>query len=222
MDGWIKLHRKLLDSNVWRISTNEQKVILITLLLMANHSDKEWIWQGKKFTCKPGQFVTSLQSIADLSGDSITIKNVRTALTRFEQCGFLANESAKTGRLITIVNWSIYQCSDDKSGKETGKGVAKKLANKPAKLKGHEKPVKQILFNKNKSKDGKETGKETGTYQEVLISFKKDISTEQEKNSISAFSLMETQNEFEKEESSAHECATDDDGYFIPQRGVHY
>ena len=45
--GFIALHRKLLDSSIWQVTTVEQKVILITLLLMANHSEKKWYWQGK-------------------------------------------------------------------------------------------------------------------------------------------------------------------------------
>jgi hypothetical protein len=53
--GWIKLYRQLLNKAIWQCSTMEQKVILITLLLMANHEEKEWEWQGEKFKCKPGQ-----------------------------------------------------------------------------------------------------------------------------------------------------------------------
>ena len=87
----------------------EQKVVLITILLLANHEENEWEFAGRKFACKPGQFVTSLSSIADACGKGISIQNVRTSLNRFEKLGFLTNKSTKTGRLITIVNWGIYQ-----------------------------------------------------------------------------------------------------------------
>lgn len=123
--GWIKLYRCLLDKPIWKQATLEQKVILVTLLLMANHAEEEWWWNGQKYKCKPGQFVTSLKSIADKAGKEITVKNVRTALNRFETFGFLANQSAKTGRLITIENWASYQANDSEGGKEGGKGVAK-------------------------------------------------------------------------------------------------
>ncbi len=92
----------------------EQKVILITLLLMANHEEKEWEWQGEKFKCKPGQFITSLKSIAEKAGPGISLQNVRTALSKFEKYEFLTNQSTKTGRLITIVNWELYQSQDSK------------------------------------------------------------------------------------------------------------
>ncbi|MFS1351445.1 hypothetical protein ACLZX5_14425 [Enterococcus faecium] len=38
--GWIKIYRQLLEKPIWQESTPEQKVILITLLSMANHEKK--------------------------------------------------------------------------------------------------------------------------------------------------------------------------------------
>lgn len=111
MEGWIKLHRKLQEKALWQCTTPEQKVILITILLNANHEVNEWEWQGKRFTCEPGQMVTSLASLAEKCGKGITVQNVRTALEKFEKYGFLTNQSTKTGRLITVVNWAFYQDS---------------------------------------------------------------------------------------------------------------
>lgn len=107
--GFIALHRKLLDSSIWQVTTVEQKVILITLLLMANHSEKKWYWQGEEFICQPGQFITSLPNIVKACGNGLTVQNVRTALKKFENMNFLTDQSTKTGRLITIVNWQVYQ-----------------------------------------------------------------------------------------------------------------
>lgn len=109
MQGWIKLHRELTEKAIWTESTPQQKVILITLLTLANHKQKEWEWQGQKYKAKPGQFVTSLPKIAEKSGAGVTIQNVRTALKRFEKYEFLTDESTVKNRLITIVNWGIYQ-----------------------------------------------------------------------------------------------------------------
>ena len=122
--GWIVLHRKLLDKPIWFESTAEQKVILITLLLMANHAEKEWEWQGQKYVAKPGQFVTSLPKIVEACGNGISIKNVRTALKRFEKYGFLADKSTNKNRLITINNWAFYQDKPDEHGRQTGSQVA--------------------------------------------------------------------------------------------------
>lgn len=137
--GWIKIHRELLDKPIWQLSTPEQKVILITLLLLANHKEKKWEWKGTQFQCQPGQFVTSLEKIVEKAGIDISIRNVRTAITRFEKLGFLTNESTKTGRLITIVNWEVYQGIY----REGDKGADKDLT------KSRQRPDKDLTTNKN-------------------------------------------------------------------------
>lgn len=121
INGWVKLYRDLLDKAIWELSTPEQKTILITLLLMANHEKKEWEWKGERFTCQPGQMVTSLEKIAKEAGKGISIRNVRTAIERFQNFGFLTNESTKQNRLITICNWNSYQQIEEQDDKEADK-----------------------------------------------------------------------------------------------------
>lgn len=127
MAGWIKLYRCLMEKPIWSCSTPEQKSILITILLLANHDQEEWNWNNKHFICQPGQFITSLPSLAEASGCSI--QNVRTALKRFQTLEFLTDELTRTstgkltgtGRLITVVNWEKYQSKNDKpTGTLTG------------------------------------------------------------------------------------------------------
>lgn len=106
--GFIKLHRELASEPIWTKSNPEQKVVLVTLLMMANFKKKNWLWDGCQFEAQPGQFVTSLESIAKNCGTGVNIQSVRSSLKKFEKLGFLTNESTKTGRLITIANWSLY------------------------------------------------------------------------------------------------------------------
>lgn len=107
--GWVKLYRELKSKSIWQLSSPEQKVVLITILLLANHEENKWEWQGRQFACRPGQLITSLNSLAKECGDGVSVQNVRTALERFEKLGFLKNESTSSGRLITVINWDIYQ-----------------------------------------------------------------------------------------------------------------
>jgi hypothetical protein len=125
MNGWIKLYRDLIEKPIWKCSTPEQKVILITLLCMANHDTQEWEWNGKRFICKPGQMITSLDSIAKACGNGVSGQNVRTAIKRFEKYEFLTNQSTKTGRLITIVNWDKYQVYEKQPNKDTDNDLTK-------------------------------------------------------------------------------------------------
>lgn len=162
--GWIKTYRELLDKSIWLDSTPEQKVILMTLLLMANHSYKEWEWKGKKYVAKPGQFVTSLESIAKNCGKGISIQNVRTALKRFEKYEFLTNESTKSNRLITIVNWRVYQDRDLIANKEPNKDLTN----------DQQRPNKELTTNKNDKNDNNKNNKYPESVQRKFDELRKD------------------------------------------------
>lgn len=147
MDGWIKLHRKILNSDMYRSLNSKQRDVMITLLLMANHKPNKWEYKGEIYEAKPGQFVTSLESIKQNCAKDVSIKNIRTTLQKLEKWGFLTNKSTKTGRLITIVNWDIYQCGDNETGKENGSQPAKnrqRIGKEPATNK-NEKNDKNIV-----------------------------------------------------------------------------
>ena len=121
MAGWIKLYRELGDKPIWLESTSDQRSVLMALLMMVNYEPNKWEWQGKQYECMPGQVITSLPKIAERSGKGVSIQNVRTALKRFEKLGFLTDESTNKNRLITIVNWAIYQGSDDEPNRQTNR-----------------------------------------------------------------------------------------------------
>lgn len=123
--GWVKLYRELKSKSIWQLSSPEQKVVLITILLLANHEENKWEWKGEQFVCKPGQLITSLNSLVRECGDGVSMQNVRTALDRFEKLGFLTNVSTKTGRLITVLNWEKYQGKDFVDNKDINKEVTK-------------------------------------------------------------------------------------------------
>ena len=107
--GWYKTHRELFDKPIWTGATAEQKVLLMTVLKLANYEAKQWEWKGQTYSVQPGQFITSLASLKEMCGKGMTIQKVRTALNRFEKYGFLTSESTNQNRLITIVNWNVYQ-----------------------------------------------------------------------------------------------------------------
>ena len=119
MNGWIKLHRELLEKTIWINSTVEQKALLITIMLLASHIDNEWEWNGKRFRVKPGQFITSTRTLAEAAG--VTHRNVRSALLRFEKHEFLTQEATHTGTLITIANYTKYQVPIGGSTKQSTK-----------------------------------------------------------------------------------------------------
>jgi hypothetical protein len=123
--GYIKLWRDIFTKPIWLNSSPVQKTVLITILGMVNFQPSQWEWMGKKFILKPGQVVTSLENIKSNCGKQISFQNVRTSLKRFENLDFLTNESTKTGRLITIVNWHLYQVDVIKTNKGDNKDLTK-------------------------------------------------------------------------------------------------
>ncbi len=112
--GWIKLHRNLLRHPLWEVSTAEQKVLLVALLMMANHAEKKWEWNGRPYYCGPGQMITSLKSLSEKCGNGVTRRKVQTALRFFENCGFLVKQASRHNTLITICNWEAYQTVPDR------------------------------------------------------------------------------------------------------------
>lgn len=144
--GWIKLYRELKSKSIWQLSTPQQKVVLITILMTVNHEENKWEWKGERFICKPGQMITSLNSLVKECGPGVTIQNVRSAIERFEKLGFLTNESTKTGRLVTVVNWEKYQGSDFDDNKDINKQLTK----------SQQRPNKQLTTIKEYKNDNNE------------------------------------------------------------------
>ena len=150
--GWIKLHRETIEKAIWRCSTLEQKSIFITLLILANHKEAQWIWKGQKFKCLPGQFITSIKSIAYYA--QVSEQNVRTALVKFGKLEFLTDESTKTGRLITILNWGVYQQNDSLANNQANEQLTD----------SQQTPNKQVTPNKNIKEREELLRKEIDTY----------------------------------------------------------
>ena len=107
--GWIKLHRKLLDSDMWKCLSLKQKDIMITCLLLANHKSNQWEFDGKIYTVNPGEFITSYQNLAERCDKSVSISSVRTALAKLEKWNFLTRTSTSKSTKITICKWKTYQ-----------------------------------------------------------------------------------------------------------------
>lgn len=110
-NGWIKLHRKLLENPIFK---NERYLKLwIYLLLKANHKGDKLMWNGGVLEIKEGQFVTGRKKIAlDTELKQSTIEDILKYLENQHQ---IRQQKTNKYRLITIVNWQTYQHADTKS-----------------------------------------------------------------------------------------------------------
>lgn len=117
--GYFKIHRMLFHKAIWKCSSNAHRVLLITLLAMSNWQENQWTWKGKKYHCKPGEFITSFRQIAKEA--NVSIQSVRSGLTAFsKRYDFLTYESTRISTKITILNWEQYQsnASSDQHSKQ--------------------------------------------------------------------------------------------------------
>lgn len=133
LNGFFKIHRKLFSKPIWRESTIEQQVILITLLGLANWQPSEYLFEGVVTELRPGEFVASVEDIRlQIDKPEITTKKIRLAFERFKTLGFLSvrrvSHKAIAKSVVSIVNWQLYQIEETEGktlGKQKGKGKGK-------------------------------------------------------------------------------------------------
>lgn len=166
--GWVKLYRKLLDSALWKDCNAAQKAVLVTLLLMADHSPSSWVFNGEEYKTEPGQMVTSLPSIAEKAG--VSVSQVRRSLMKFEKFNFSTGKPTNKNRLVTIENWALYQGQDEKpTGKPAGNRQAtgrQPTANKNIRIQEYKNTNKDILSCKH---DGVPATDDTMSAQETFF-----------------------------------------------------
>lgn len=108
-EGWIKLHRKMLDSAVWSGGL-ALKSVWVWCLLKASFAERETLIGGKLVRLQPGQFVTGRQKGAEESG--LAPSTFRDTLDKLEEIGNIRQDSDSRATVITIVNWETYQLLD--------------------------------------------------------------------------------------------------------------
>jgi hypothetical protein len=155
MSGWIKIYRKIQDSDMYKQLNSKQRDVMVQCLLLANHKEITWEWQGDFITCHPGQFITSLQNLKKVCAKDVSIQNIRTALGKLKKWQFLTIKSTKTGRLVTVLNWVSYQ-QDDIDNQQSNQQRANKELTTNKNVKNDKKKKKN---NKKKKLPTKEEAK---------------------------------------------------------------
>lgn len=108
MSSWIKVHRSLWDK-AW---SNKPEYVALWLFLLkeAQHKPTEKMWNGKVITLAPGQLITGRLKMAVNTG--IHRSKVERILKLFEIEHQIEQQTTNTSRLITILNYSKYQSSE--------------------------------------------------------------------------------------------------------------
>lgn len=111
MDGWIKLHRKLLKSAC--ATDPEYLSVWINILLMASHEEKELIVNGSKMRIKPGSFITSRPKMA--AQCHIHRSKLERILNYLKIEQQIEQQNLTSCRLISIINWEQYQTNEQQN-----------------------------------------------------------------------------------------------------------
>jgi DNA-binding transcriptional regulator YhcF (GntR family) len=110
LNGWIKIHRKMLD---WEWYDEKNVLILfIHILLKANF--RENIWKGHSI--KRGEFITSYGNLASETG--LSIQQVRTALDKLKSTNEITVKTTNKFTVITIEKYTLYQDGDQENNKQ--------------------------------------------------------------------------------------------------------
>ena len=150
MEGWIKLHRKILD---WEWYTDAPVRILFEhLLLTANYEDKRW----KGITIKRGQKVTSRQHLAEETG--LTEQQVRTALAKLKSTQNITSKTTNKYTLISIVKYNIYQLNENENNQQNNQQINQQITNKEPQLKNNKNIFNYFISNYIVKLDGKDFG----------------------------------------------------------------
>lgn len=105
-NGWIKLHRKMLDNPVvWKDS--DHLAVWVYLLLKATHKEYPALFKGKKIILQPGQLITGRYAISEATGvQSDKVYRIIKFLKSEQQ---IAQQTSSKNSLITVLNWNVYQ-----------------------------------------------------------------------------------------------------------------
>ena len=108
-DGWIKLHRSTLENPIV-CKDSDHLAVWVYLLMKVTHKEYDTIFEGKRYTLKPGQQIFGRKSIA--SDLKVNESKVQRILKTFESEQQIEQQTSSKNRLVSIVNWSRYQDSE--------------------------------------------------------------------------------------------------------------
>lgn len=108
MEGWIRVHRKIIDAS-W-FNKSEYVHLWLYLLLKANHKDQEIFIGNEKILVKRGQLLTSRHKLSEVV--HIQENKIYRILKCFENEHQIEQRKTKKYTVISIVNYDIYQKSE--------------------------------------------------------------------------------------------------------------
>lgn len=106
-EGWIMLHRRLADNELWNKKPFSQGQAWVDLLMLANWQDGTVVIGMQPIECKRGQSVRSLETYAKRWGWSKSA--VRRFFDLLQKLSMIRSENVTKTTRITICKYESYQ-----------------------------------------------------------------------------------------------------------------
>ena len=107
--GYIKVYRDIRDHWIWKDKPFSKGQAWIDLIMLANHKDNTILFDGHPMQVKKGQYMTSLQMLADRWGWSRG--KVRRFLDDLKTEQMADKKRHGNGTLLTLIKYGDYQDS---------------------------------------------------------------------------------------------------------------
>lgn len=121
MDGWIKIHRKILNNPIV-MKDPDYFIVWMYLLLTASHHEYKTLFGGKPITLQPGQLITGRKKLARAT--HVNEHKVDRILKVLKSEHQIEQQSERYGSLITIVAWGDYQNSEQQNAQRVSNECA--------------------------------------------------------------------------------------------------
>lgn len=144
-NGWILLHRSIIDNWVWDDKPFSFGQAWIDLILRANHEDGKIYIKGRLVTVRRGQMWTSTRSLAERWGwktDKVT-----SFMRVLEQDKMITRKPTQWGTLLTVEKYDNFQAPSNTKGYAKGYTKGDALGDTPG---DRTKKKERTLKNKKK------------------------------------------------------------------------
>lgn len=152
---YIKLYRKIKEKAWYQKS--QYVHLWVHILIRAEHTEKEFRWNGSTQLTKRGQFLTGRKKLNLETG--IPETTIERILNVFEKEGQIGQQKNNQSRLITVLNYNDYQTADNKrttNGQQTDNGWThnkntknNKESKEPSETSSQVKEIMQIFYEIN-------------------------------------------------------------------------
>lgn len=153
MDGFIRIHRKMLDNPIV-FKDSDHVAVWIWLLLQADkQAGKSVIFKNEKIILKPGQILTTRKEIAEAL--NISENKVYRTTKLFESEQQIEQQKSNRNTLITLLKWSEYQKSEQQIKQQIDNKRTTDEQQKPKKKtvkKKQTKPIEPKVYYPNDEK----------------------------------------------------------------------